>query len=353
MNLFSDGITRQEKTSFCDFYWLKFTISPSIFNISDKNVRVIGNTVQNCSIAMLLYLADNQSISQSKSYLYRAQRRAQSSNLRRGRLVIYCTECRNYRFSGFSLLCHYWCRWVLVWWRVLARILGLYGRVFARVSQAWVRRLHRHWVTYTQRRSKKCIKHNNAPIGAAEELFSACPSTSACVRACVRLARFFKLQNGLKDSDQMLQKYSLPGPDELLRVWTSRGQGQGRYKVKHLSELLRRAEAATSSWHRRFGVEVGLSPAFHLLKRQKTRTGPYCIANILWYHKKCARITWPLTSTLTLSTSWMRALLGTIMCKFGGDPAISVVKEVICAKCLQTETEGWTDGRTTDAARLH
>jgi len=35
---------------------------------------------------------------------------------------------------------------------------------------------------------------------------------------------------------------------------------------------------------------------------------------------KSARITWPLT--LTLSTPSMQAYLGTIVCKFGGDPAI-------------------------------
>ena len=39
--------------------------------------------------------------------------------------------------------------------------------------------------------------------------------------------------------------------------------------------------------------------------------------------------------------------LETIVCKFGGDPAICLVEEAICAKRLQT------DGRTTDAARLH
>jgi len=42
------------------------------------------------------------------------------------------------------------------------------------------------------------------------------------------------------------------------------------------------------------------------------------------------------------------ALLGTIVCKFGSDPAISVVEVAICAKF----TDGRTDGRTTDAARL-
>ena len=44
--------------------------------------------------------------------------------------------------------------------------------------------------------------------------------------------------------------------------------------------------------------------------------------------------------TLTLSTSWMRALLGTIVCKFGSDLATSVVDVAICAK--------FTDGQTDD-----
>ena len=37
---------------------------------------------------------------------------------------------------------------------------------------------------------------------------------------------------------------------------------------------------------------------------------------------RSSRITWPLTLTLTLSTPWMQAYLETIVCKFGGDPAI-------------------------------
>jgi len=59
--------------------------------------------------------------------------------------------------------------------------------------------------------------------------------------------------------------------------------------------------------------------------------------------------------TLTLSTPWMQALLGTIVCNFGGNPAICLVEEAICAKCLQTDgrTDRQTDGRTTDTARLH
>jgi len=33
--------------------------------------------------------------------------------------------------------------------------------------------------------------------------------------------------------------------------------------------------------------------------------------------------------TLTLSTSWMQAYLGTIVCKFGGDRVMFVVEEAI------------------------
>ena len=45
---------------------------------------------------------------------------------------------------------------------------------------------------------------------------------------------------------------------------------------------------------------------------------------------KSARITWPLT--LTLSTRWMQAYLESIMRKFGSDPTICVGEEAICAK---------------------
>jgi len=44
----------------------------------------------------------------------------------------------------------------------------------------------------------------------------------------------------------------------------------------------------------------------------------------------------------------MRALLGTIVCKFGGDPVISVVEVAICAKKF---TDGRTDGQTDDGRR--
>jgi len=47
-----------------------------------------------------------------------------------------------------------------------------------------------------------------------------------------------------------------------------------------------------------------------------------------------------LTLTLTLSTPWMHADLESILCKFGGDPAICVQEEEICAKVYRR-----TDGR--------
>jgi len=54
----------------------------------------------------------------------------------------------------------------------------------------------------------------------------------------------------------------------------------------------------------------------------------------------------------------MQAYLETIFCKFGRDPAICLVKEAICAKCLQTDGEtdiqtyGRTDGRRTPRYRI-
>ena len=38
---------------------------------------------------------------------------------------------------------------------------------------------------------------------------------------------------------------------------------------------------------------------------------------------------WPLTLTLTLSTSWMHADLESIVCKFGSDPALCLREEAI------------------------
>jgi len=46
----------------------------------------------------------------------------------------------------------------------------------------------------------------------------------------------------------------------------------------------------------------------------------------------------------------MRALLETIVCKFGGDPATSVVEEAICAKVYR-QTDEQTDRQTDDGRR--
>ena len=43
----------------------------------------------------------------------------------------------------------------------------------------------------------------------------------------------------------------------------------------------------------------------------------------------------------------MPALLGTIMCEFGSDPATSVVEVAICAKFTDGRTDRQTDGRRT------
>ena len=59
--------------------------------------------------------------------------------------------------------------------------------------------------------------------------------------------------------------------------------------------------------------------------------------------KKCTYQTWPLILTLTLSTPWMHADLESIVCKSGGDPAICLREEAICAKVYRR-----TDGRTDD-----
>jgi len=53
---------------------------------------------------------------------------------------------------------------------------------------------------------------------------------------------------------------------------------------------------------------------------------------------KSARITWPLT--LTLSTSFMHADLESILWKFGSDPAICLGEEAICAKVYRQTDDG-------------
>jgi len=45
---------------------------------------------------------------------------------------------------------------------------------------------------------------------------------------------------------------------------------------------------------------------------------------------KSARITWPLTLTLTLSTPWMHAYPETMVCNFGGDTANCLGEEANC-----------------------
>ena len=62
------------------------------------------------------------------------------------------------------------------------------------------------------------------------------------------------------------------------------------------------------------------------------------------FQHKSARITWPLT--LTLSTPWMQADLESILWTFGGNPAICVREEAICAKVYRR-----TDGQTDDGCR--
>jgi len=48
----------------------------------------------------------------------------------------------------------------------------------------------------------------------------------------------------------------------------------------------------------------------------------------------------------------MQAYLETIVCKFGGDPAICLGEEAICAKVYR-QTDRRTDRQTTDASPLY
>jgi len=58
--------------------------------------------------------------------------------------------------------------------------------------------------------------------------------------------------------------------------------------------------------------------------------------------RKCAyHVTFDqLTLTLTLSTPWLHADLESIVCKFGGDPAICLREEAICAKVYRRTDDG-------------
>ena len=75
-----------------------------------------------------------------------------------------------------------------------------------------------------------------------------------------------------------------------------------------------------------------------------TITRPSMTEKFISRIQESAHITLP----LTLTTPWMQAYLVTIVCKFGGDPTISVGEEAICAKVYRR-----TDRQTTDAAPLH
>ena len=58
--------------------------------------------------------------------------------------------------------------------------------------------------------------------------------------------------------------------------------------------------------------------------------------------------------SLTLSTPWMQVRLGTMVCKFGRDPATYLVEEAIAQNvCRLTDrrTDGRTDRQTTDDGR--
>ena len=68
-------------------------------------------------------------------------------------------------------------------------------------------------------------------------------------------------------------------------------------------------------------------------ERHKLGTLSTCIANLLDRHDLLASQSdsthLKLTLTLTLSTPWMQGYLGTVVCKFGGDPVIFMREEAI------------------------
>jgi len=70
-----------------------------------------------------------------------------------------------------------------------------------------------------------------------------------------------------------------------------------------------------------------------------------------FYEITSAHITRPLTSTLTFSTSWVQTNLETILCEFGGDPAICLGEEAICTNIYRW-TDRWTDGCCTRPASV-
>ena len=70
-----------------------------------------------------------------------------------------------------------------------------------------------------------------------------CECFRACVCACILLTRY--LTNQWTKFLQTLVDDVVEATYELIRFSGSRGQGQGHSKVRHLSELLQRAEAST------------------------------------------------------------------------------------------------------------
>jgi len=62
-------------------------------------------------------------------------------------------------------------------------------------------------------------------------------------------------------------------------------------------------------------------------------------------HHKSARITWPLTLTLTFSTPWMHAYLETTVWKFGRNRAICPSKSDLRKTFTNRRTNGQMDGQ--------
>ena len=115
------------------------------------------------------------------------------------------------------------------------------------------------------------VRHRHCDGGI---MFSGCPSVRACVsacgcasvRTCVLLARRIQI-NRRNFTMQTFVDDVVEATEELARFWRSRGQSQGRYKVKHLTELLRRAEATTSTFERfKYLVLMGHKPEIMLNK---------------------------------------------------------------------------------------
>jgi len=77
-------------------------------------------------------------------------------------------------------------------------------------------------------------------------------------------------------------------------------------------------------------ISVNRKILIPLKQKRKIRTRPPMTELLIPRIQESARITWPLT--LTLSTPWMHADLESILWRFGGDPAICLWAEGICAK---------------------